>query len=273
LPGPADLGETLAPLAMSHCHCARCRKAHGAPYATYLTAREGQLRITQGQESTVRFPPRAFCGVCGSLVPDGTPWGGFVGMPAGSFDEDPGVTPTAHVFVGSKAPWFDLPVDGLPRFDTYPEALGAPVLETRPPLDADTGEPRGSCLCGAVAYVLAAPAFRCRTCHCSRCRKAGAAASLCHLATPYEGVRFTRGEEMLATYKVPEARFYGSAFCKRCGSPMPRRDKERGVALVAMGSLDDDPGVRPRSHIYMGSRTAWEVIDDGLPQFAENEPA
>jgi hypothetical protein len=39
-----------------------------------------------------------------------------------------------------------------------------------------------------------------------------------------------------------------------------------------MGSLDDDPGVRPAQHIYVGSRAAWDAITDAVPQFEENGP-
>lgn len=268
-----DPSDPLAALAMSHCHCSRCRKAHGAPYATYLVVSERRFRITQGNDQIVRFASspgmfRPFCGRCGSVVPDGVPWNGLVGTPAGPFDDDPGRRPASHIFVASKAPWVTL-TDDLPRFDAYPEAFGAPAMETRAPLDPETGEVRGSCLCGGVAYVISAPPIRCRTCHCSRCRKAGSAAHVSYLVTPIDGLRFTRGEELLVTYKVPEARHFKHAFCRTCGSSMPRKDAERGIAIVPMGSLDDDPGVRPGSHIYVGSRAPWDPITDGLPQFEE----
>lgn len=35
----------------------------------------------------------------------------------GAFDEDPGVRPQAHQFVGSAASWMPVPDDGLPRFE------------------------------------------------------------------------------------------------------------------------------------------------------------
>jgi hypothetical protein len=272
-PDPSD--QPLAALFLSHCHCSRCRKAHGAPYATFLVVPEKRFRITHGREQieTWRSGPgaRSFCRTCGSVVPDGTGAFGYVGMPAGPFDDDLGVVPTSHLFVASKAPWVTLQ-DDLPRFDTYPEGLSSPALETRPPLDPDTGETRGSCLCGAVTYVISAPPIRCRTCHCSRCRKAGAAAHVAYLAVPFDGLRFTRGEEARTVYKVPEARYFKHAFCQVCGSSMPRKDAERGIAIVPMGSLDDDPGVRPASHIYVGSRAAWDRIADGLPVYEENGP-
>lgn len=275
-PDPAS--DPLAVLFMSHCHCGRCRKAHGAPFGTYLAVSEKRFRITAGRELIVRWESspgmfRPFCRGCGSVVPDGVPWEGRVGTPAGPFDDELGVTPTAHIFVASRAPWVPLPDDGLPRFDGYPDALGIPAMDTRPPLDPPGGHPRGSCLCGAVAYQVVAPPLRSRTCHCSRCRKAASAAHVTYLATVAEGVRFTRGEEHVVTFKVPDARYFKHAFCGTCGSSLPRQDRERDLAIVPMGSLDDDPGVRPQCHIYVGSRAAWDRIDDALPQYPEAAPA
>jgi hypothetical protein len=40
---------------------------------------------------------------------------GYIGLPLGTLDDDPGVRPSAHVFVDSKAPWFEI-TDSLPQF-------------------------------------------------------------------------------------------------------------------------------------------------------------
>jgi hypothetical protein len=40
------------------------------------------------------------------------------------------------------------------------------------------------------------------------------------------------------------------------------------LAIVPMGALDDDPGVRPQAHIFVGSKAPWDVITDDLPQHA-----
>ena len=36
----------------------------------------------------------------------------------GSLVDPPTIRPTAHIFVGSKAPWFEI-TDDLPQFDEY----------------------------------------------------------------------------------------------------------------------------------------------------------
>jgi hypothetical protein len=43
----------------------------------------------------------------------------WVLVPAGSLDDAPGMAPQAHIFVGSKAPWFEI-TDEIPQFAEYP---------------------------------------------------------------------------------------------------------------------------------------------------------
>jgi hypothetical protein len=38
-----------------------------------------------------------------------------------------------------------------------------------------------------------------------------------------------------------------------------------------MGALDDDPGIRPSAHIFVGAKAAWDAITDALPQHREYE--
>ena len=262
-----DLGEAEF---MSHCHCARCRKAHGAAFATYASGPADGFHL-EGREHVVRWESspgffRCFCAWCGSVVP-GDPFEGRIFVPVANFDADPQTRPVAHIFVASKAPWYEIR-DALPRFDAYPAGIDAPVLPDRPPLDPP-GKPRGSCLCGEVTYIVEGAPVRAQHCHCSRCRKARSAAHASNLFTSADGVRFSRGADRLQSYKVPDAQFFTHLFCGTCGSSMPRVDRERGIAVVPMGSLDDDPGIRPQRHIFVGSKAPWFEIADDLPQFPE----
>ena len=42
---------------------------------------------------------------------------------------------------------------------------------------------------------------------------------------------------------------------------------ERKIAVIPLGSLDDDPGRGAQEHIYTGSKAPWYEITDGLPRF------
>jgi hypothetical protein len=256
----------------SHCHCSRCRKTHGAAYATYVSARAATFRLRRGADLIARYESspgnhRSFCERCGSVAP-GAPAGESIFLPGGCFD-DPGlaIRPRMHLFVASKAPWFEIR-DGVARFDAYPPEIDAPALpDLSPALPERPGAPRGSCLCGAVAFRLEGPSIRAHHCHCSRCRKAHAAAFATNLFTAAGALRFEKGAERVRSYKLPEALRFTQDFCDTCGSILPRADRARGLAIVPMGALDDDPGMRPQRHIFVASKAAWDEIADDLPRF------
>ena len=260
-------------LAVSHCHCSRCRKQHGVAFATYAMAPASGFRMqgedrTSGWESSPGFL-RRFCGRCGSAVP-GDPNQGFVSVPVGNFDDDPRIRPQLHIFVASKAPWYEIS-DALPRFAAYPPGIDAAVLPD--PLHVHAGRAvHGSCLCGAVAFEYTGNPSWCRNCHCGRCRKARSAAHASNLGVKLAQLRFTRGEDRLALFKPPEARFFAQAFCTSCRGKLPRVDASRDLAVVPLGALDDDPGLRPSEHIFVGSKAPWFEISDALPQHAEYAP-
>jgi hypothetical protein len=110
-----------APLVMVNCHCSRCRRGRSAAHATNLFVQPQQLRWLAG-ESLVRVfdLPGAerfgvnFCPTCGGSVPRLSAKIGRVNVPAGSLDGDPGIGPAYHIFVGSKAAWFEI-ADDLPQ--------------------------------------------------------------------------------------------------------------------------------------------------------------
>ena len=59
------------------------------------------------------------CARCGSLLFSVVRDGAFVHVALGTLDGDPGIRPSAHIFVGSKANWFEI-TDGLPQHEGFP---------------------------------------------------------------------------------------------------------------------------------------------------------
>ncbi len=261
---------------MSHCHCSICRKTHGAPFATYVSAKLNDYRLLAGGETIRQYESspgfsRSFCATCGSVVPMAINGQRRVAVPAGCLDDDPGTRPDMHIFAASKAPWHAI-TDKLPRHDTYP--AGSSLSEVAPPVGSSSalGVLHGSCLCGGVAFEVNEPFKVVHNCHCGRCRKARAAAHTTNGFISIEGIRFLKGEDLLASYKVPEANTFTSTFCPVCGAAMPRLRPETGNAIIPLGSLDDDPGRGADDHIFTGSKASWYEITDDLPQFDEMPP-
>ncbi|MCG8592316.1 MAG: GFA family protein [Proteobacteria bacterium] len=118
--------QSQPPWRMGHCHCSRCRKLRGAAFSTQVFAEHGQFRWLRGREEVQEFQlpgaaffGNSFCGQCASPVPRDFAEAPAVLIPAGPLDDDPITRPMAHIYVASKAPWFEI-ADGLPQFDEMP---------------------------------------------------------------------------------------------------------------------------------------------------------
>jgi hypothetical protein len=101
-----------------------CRKAHGAAFATWAGVPAEEFRFVTGADKVKLYESspgnhRAFCSNCGSNIPTRSSDSKMYYVPAGLFDDDPGARPTLHMFVGSKAPWWEIH-DDLRQFDEYP---------------------------------------------------------------------------------------------------------------------------------------------------------
>ncbi len=63
---------------------------------------------------------KTFCDICGaSLISRIVNDPEYIGLPIGGLEQDPGNRPVAHIFVGSKAPWYDI-TDALPQYQEWP---------------------------------------------------------------------------------------------------------------------------------------------------------
>jgi hypothetical protein len=111
---------------MGHCHCSMCRKSNGAAFATWGIIDPDQFRWTSGVESVQGYQSspdrqRCFCKRCGSALV-ATHSGAVTEVVVGSVDGDPGARPSEHIFVGSKAPWYEI-TDGLPQHEGWPPGM------------------------------------------------------------------------------------------------------------------------------------------------------
>jgi hypothetical protein len=127
----------------------------------------------------------------------------------------------------------------------------------------------GGCLCGAVQYAVRDAFAYAMNCHCSQCRRATGSAF-----KPFAGIEraklsVVKDAGALGTYGAPDNH---EAFCTRCGSLLYSVVRDGAYAHVTLGTLADDPGIRPGSHIYVGSKAPWFTIADDLPQHAELPP-
>ncbi len=123
---------------------------------------------------------------------------------------------------------------------------------------------RGSCLCGGVRFE-AAKVPLIVLCHCSMCRKANGAAFDAGAVVPSENFKLVNGADLVESYQSsPDTR---RAFCRVCGSRVPSQTADGRFYFTPAGLFDDDPGVKPALHMFVGSKAPWWDINDSLPQF------
>ena len=125
----------------------------------------------------------------------------------------------------------------------------------------------GGCECGAVRYEVADEFRYALNCHCSRCRAGTGAAFKPFAGIESDKLTVTKGTDSLLVYGDETD---NHTRCGVCGSLLFSLINGERVH-VALGSLADEPSIRPSAHIYVGSKAPWYEITDGLPQHDELE--
>lgn len=108
-----------------NCHCSLCRRMTGSAFKPLAGIERHKLELKQGGGSALTYGDDGWqnvnCGHCGSLLYAVVRSGSFVHVPMGTLVDEPSIRPTMHIFVGSKAPWYEI-TDDLPQFEGSPPA-------------------------------------------------------------------------------------------------------------------------------------------------------
>jgi len=106
----------------ANCHCSNCRASTGSAFKPFAGIEREKLEVTGGADKLLIWGDadnnHTRCAVCGSLLYSVVRDGAYVHVALGSLADEPRVRPTEHIFVGSKAPWFEI-TDELPQREEY----------------------------------------------------------------------------------------------------------------------------------------------------------
>jgi hypothetical protein len=106
----------------SNCHCSRCRAATGSAFKPFAGIEREKLVLTDGRDALLVVGEEdsndTRCAACGSLLFSVVRDGAYMHVAMGSLVDPPSIRPTKHIFVGSKAPWFEI-TDNLPQFEEH----------------------------------------------------------------------------------------------------------------------------------------------------------
>jgi hypothetical protein len=133
---------------------------------------------------------------------------------------------------------------------------------------------RGSCLCGGVVFEVTRAVGPFELCHCTRCRKASGSAFVAGLGVDVADFALLAGADLIRRYAAPVVERpppYRTAFCGRCGSPVPDPPPAAAWFEIPAGLLDGDPEIRPDRHIFVEHRPSWTPRGDALPQLTKTE--
>jgi hypothetical protein len=128
----------------------------------------------------------------------------------------------------------------------------------------------GKCECGAVRYRVANEFLYASNCHCSRCRAATGSAFKPFAGIESDKLELLEGADLLLVHGEETL---NDTRCAKCGSLLYSVVRDGEYVHVALGSLVDEPRMRPTKHIFVGSKAPWFEITDDLPQFEEHATA
>ena len=128
----------------------------------------------------------------------------------------------------------------------------------------------GQCQCGGVHYAVADEFVYAANCHCANCRRATGSAFKPFAGIARDKLRITGGADHLMIFGDDNGH---DARCQACGSLLYSVVRDGAFVHVAMGTLVDDPAIRPSKHIFVGSKAPWFTITDDLPQYAAHAEA
>ena len=125
---------------------------------------------------------------------------------------------------------------------------------------------RGSCLCSGIQYEINGEISDVLNCHCSMCRKLHSSAYRTRGNIASEDFSIVTGESLLTFYESSKGEHKG--FCSTCGSQIfTKFDAKPDILGLPLGTLDTDPKVAPKRHVFVADKAAWHTITDDLPQY------
>jgi hypothetical protein len=100
----------------------------------------------------------------------------------------------------------------------------------------------GKCFCGAVHYAVADEFVYAANCHCSNCRRTTGSAFKPFAGIEREKLVVTKGEDKLMIFGDESG---NDTYCRVCGSLLYSLVRNGAFVHVAMGTLIDNPSIRP----------------------------
>jgi hypothetical protein len=121
-----------------------------------------------------------------------------------------------------------------------------------------------------VTFAIAPPLRWFAHCHCSLCRKHHGSLFGSGVGVAHDRLEWLSGADDVMHYRATAA--FERPFCRHCGSTVPAVAHDARYWHVPAGLLDASLSARPRSHIFVASKSPLYEIADALPRHAAYPP-
>jgi hypothetical protein len=118
-----EISGSLGPI--YNCHCSKCRRWHGSAFRTRASIDKSQFKWLKGSDNLSAYKSsenvtKFFCKTCGSpLISTYENKPDVLGIPLGGIEGISNVNPEAHIFVASKASWYEI-TDSIQQYEAWP---------------------------------------------------------------------------------------------------------------------------------------------------------
>ncbi|MDY0874125.1 GFA family protein [Dongia rigui] len=247
------------------CHCAMCRRWHGA-LGVYTSVPAARLKLTNSEQvvwyRSSNDAERGFCRTCGSKLFWRNVGSDGLDITMGVLDGPSNLQVSKHIWVAFKGDYYDI-VDDLPQF-SQSSAKAAPCAPA-PAVGAPEKRQshHGRCLCGAVDLTVNGKLRDISQCHCSQCRRWHGHAPAYSKAY-WADITLNGGEHVRWYQSSDQAR---RGFCDRCGSSLFWERSGADAVSIPAGVFDAPVSPRQRHHIFVADKGDYYQIPDKLPQY------
>lgn len=130
---------------------------------------------------------------------------------------------------------------------------------------------RASCQCKGVVCEIDEIDGDLWNCHCQTCRKSHAAERNTAARVKREHFRVVKGADQLTAFESMPGKL--RKFCSVCGTHLYAEYPEKPFVVLRAGTLDDDPGKRPKLESWTSHSRPWLAHQNDLPSYPEAPPS
>ena len=124
----------------------------------------------------------------------------------------------------------------------------------------------GGCLCGGVRFSVERRFLNAACCYCQMCRKAHGSAYSVHVMVKSDQLSWLKGRARLVRYESSPGGF--REFCEMCGTHvLVHGQSGDGVLAIPAGTLDGDPELTIKLHMFTDDRVVWTDLDSAAPSY------